>query len=56
MPPECELVKELDYNICMACKTKCALGKATIQIWEKYKNDKWYEQMRREVATVLENR
>jgi hypothetical protein len=55
-PPECEIAKELDYNICMQCKKKCSLGQALIMVWEKYRNDKWYENMRREIADVMEAR
>jgi hypothetical protein len=56
MPPECEISKEAEYNICFVCKLKCSYGRKIIPIWEEYKNDKWYEKMRGEIADVLEAR
>ncbi len=55
-PPECEISKETDYQRCSACKTKCDIGKRDIASFEQYKNDKWYEKMRGEIADVLEAR
>jgi len=48
MPPECEIVKELDYHKCYACKEKCDYGKRDIANFERHQNDKWYCAMRQE--------
>ena len=53
-PPECELVREVEFNICLACQDQCSLGKRAMKVFEKYRNDKWYEKMRREIDTIGE--
>ena len=56
IPPECEITRELEYNNCRACKQMCVLKEGIISSWEKYANDKWYKEMRREIDDVLEAR
>jgi hypothetical protein len=52
MPPECEIGKELDYQTCLACKDNCDTGKRYIAVFKRYKNDKWYAKMRREISEI----
>ena len=52
MPAECEIVKELDYKICLVCKDNCTTGKRYMEVYEKHQNDKWYSKMRDEIKEI----
>jgi len=56
MPPECEIVKELYYRQCCACKEKCDVGKRDIATFERHQNDKWYCEMWEDIDEVLGSR
>ena len=48
MPPECEMEKELQMNVCFNCKDQCRYGRDIIAAYARHKTDLEYEKMRRE--------
>jgi hypothetical protein len=52
IPPECELMREVEYNICMSCKDQCQEGKRIMQVFERHRTNKWHENMRQDISEV----